>query len=467
LRLKLDINKDINAYKDKINAVSPSFCLAKWKQVTLHLQLGQTHSCHHPVAHRIPLEEIKIDASALHNTKFKKEQRKQMLEGTRPAECDYCWNVEDSSPDAVSDRIYKSYDVWAQPYFDQVKNMPWDQNVNPSYLEVSFSNVCNFKCSYCSPQISSMWMEEIEKYGPYPTGRSYNDIEWMKRDGVMPIPHNQHNPYVEAFWNWWPSVYPDLKHFRITGGEPLLSKDTFKALDYVIDNPNPEIHFSVNSNLCVPTKIFDKFIEKIKIICGEKKVQKFKIFTSCDTHGAQAEYIRDGLNYELWLANIHRILTEVPGCTITIMSTYNALSIFRYTDFLKDMLAIKNQYGGHGKTHAPLIIDVPYLRHPGHQAIFIMPNKYAELIYDQVTFMYENLEHPEWYGTSNRGFFKWEADKFKRIYELMIYKEEHKKVTAYHKDFVNFVDEHDRRRGTNFLKTFPEMEELYRHWKYG
>lgn len=463
----MDINKDIIGYKDTINNVSPSFCLAKWKQVTLHLQLGQTHSCHHPVAHRIPVEEIAIDASALHNTKFKKEQRKQMLEGTRPAECDYCWNVEDSSPDAISDRIYKSYDVWAKPYLNEVKSLPWDHNVNPSYLEVSFSNVCNFKCSYCSPQISSMWMEEIEKYGPYPTGRSYNDIEWMKRDGVMPIPHNQHNPYVEAFWKWWPSVYPELKHFRITGGEPLLSKDTFKVLDYIIDNPNPEIHFSVNSNLCVPPKIFEKFLEKIKIICGEKKVAKFKIFTSCDTYGAQAEYIRDGMNYELWKANIHRVLTEVPGCTITIMSTYNALSIFRYTDFLKDMLEIKNQYGGHGKTHAPLIVDVPYLRHPGHQAIFIMPNKYAEVIYDQVTFMYENLEHPEWYGTSNRGFFKWEADKFKRIYELMIHKDEHKKVTAYHKDFINFVDEHDRRRGTNFLKTFPEMEELYKQWKYG
>ena len=30
------------------------------------------------------------------------------------------------------------------------------------------------------------------------------------------------------------------------------------------------------------------------------------------------------------------------------------------------------------------------------------------------------------------------------------------------KDFAIFVDEHDRRRGTNFIKTFPEMEEFYR-----
>jgi len=31
-------------------------------------------------------------------------------------------------------------------------------------------------------------------------------------------------------------------------------------------------------------------------------------------------------------------------------------------------------------------------------------------------------------------------------------------------DFIIFVDEHDRRRGTNFLKTFPEMEEEYHKW---
>ena len=213
--------------------------------------------------------------------------------------------------------------------------------------------------------------------------------------------------------------------------------------------------------------MFNKFIEKIKIVCGENKVAKFKIFTSCDTYGEQAEYIRHGLNYEQWKNNIRRVLSEVPNCTFTVMSTYNALSIFRYMDFLKDMLAIKNEFGGHNKVHAPLIVDTPYLRHPGHQAVFIMPNKLSELVYEQVTFMYQNLEHGAWYETANRGFFQWEADKFRRIYELMIKKEEHKKVTAYHKDFIAFVDEHDRRRGTDFLKTFPEMRELYHHWKQG
>ena len=33
------------------------------------------------------------------------------------------------------------------------------------------------------------------------------------------------------------------------------------------------------------------------------------------------------------------------------------------------------------------------------------------------------------------------------------------------KDFVKFVDEHDARRGTNFLKVFPEYEQFYKEIK--
>ena len=84
----MEHNKDIIAFQKKINDVSPSFCIAKWKQVTLHLQTGHNHSCHHPTTHKIPLDELAANPSALHNTQFKKSQRKLMLEGARPKECD-------------------------------------------------------------------------------------------------------------------------------------------------------------------------------------------------------------------------------------------------------------------------------------------------------------------------------------------------------------------------------------------
>jgi len=136
--------------KEKLDSVGCGFCLAKWTQVTLHLQTGFNHSCHHPTPHKIPLDEIQRDPRALHNTRFKKKRRREMLRGQRPSECEYCWNVEDNS-NQFSDRIYKSSEPWSMPYFDQIKDSKWRDNFNPKYVEVSFSNACNFKCSYCAP----------------------------------------------------------------------------------------------------------------------------------------------------------------------------------------------------------------------------------------------------------------------------------------------------------------------------
>ena len=44
--------------RDKLNALSPSMCMAKWLQVSLHLPQGRTHSCYHPPTHPIPLDEL-------------------------------------------------------------------------------------------------------------------------------------------------------------------------------------------------------------------------------------------------------------------------------------------------------------------------------------------------------------------------------------------------------------------------
>jgi organic radical activating enzyme len=273
----------------------------------------------------------------LHNSEFKKEQRRLMLEGARPKECDYCWRVEDTPGNHFSDRTYKSADdTWARPYINEIVKTPWHHDIDPSYVEVSFGNVCNFKCSYCAPHISSQWMEEIERFGPYPTSYKFNNLEWIKAQNQMPIPNNQENPYVEAFWNWFPEMYKNLKYFRITGGEPLLNKNTFKVLDYIIENPNPELEVAINTNMNPPKELLDKFLEKVKIIVEGNKLKRFKLFTSAEAHGKQSEYIRHGMNYNEWIENMHKTYKAIPEIQFTVMSTYNALSVTSYTKFLQD-----------------------------------------------------------------------------------------------------------------------------------
>ena len=56
----------------------------------------------------------------------------------------------------------------------------------------------------------------------------------MRDSGQLPIKHNEYNPYVENFGNGENlDLYIDLHTFRMTGGEPLLSKDVWKVLDYI------------------------------------------------------------------------------------------------------------------------------------------------------------------------------------------------------------------------------------------
>ena len=72
-----------------------------------------------------------------------------MLNGKRPDECSYCWEVEDLG--LVSDR-----QTLAAQFFQDSKNVV-EEAVNigldyayPRYLELSFTNKCQMSCSYCT-----------------------------------------------------------------------------------------------------------------------------------------------------------------------------------------------------------------------------------------------------------------------------------------------------------------------------
>ena len=153
------------AMKDRLNKVGSGFCLAKWDQVTMHLHNGMTHSCHHPRPHKVSVEEVEKNYKAIHNDTEKLKQRACMLNGERPKPCNYCWKVEDANPDAISDRYLKSSNLF-EHRFDKIVESGLGADHTPEYVEVSFSNACNLKCTYCSQHFSSKWVAEQEANDP-------------------------------------------------------------------------------------------------------------------------------------------------------------------------------------------------------------------------------------------------------------------------------------------------------------
>ena len=226
---KGDQSRFMDSAEQMKNQLGPALCLAKWQQVSLHLTTGHTNSCYHPPLHQIEPSDIADNPAGLHNTQHKREQRVIMLRNERPSECQYCWNMEDLGK--MSDRHYRSGEPWAAEHYDEIRTSNGRElDVVPSYVEVNFNHACNLRCSYCSPQFSSSWMDEAARHGAYPTSRPHNDPDYFTSTR-RPIPAREANPYVDAFWSWWPQLYPRLKHFRMTGGEPLMDRNTHRVLD--------------------------------------------------------------------------------------------------------------------------------------------------------------------------------------------------------------------------------------------
>ena len=436
--------------------LGPALCLAKWKQVSLHLTTGMNNSCYHPPLHPINPGEIAVDVSALHNTAYKKQQRQMMLAGQRPSECQYCWNMEDQNK--LSDRHYRSGEPWAAIDFESIKNSTGEENVIPSYVEVNFNHACNLRCSYCSPQFSSSWADEVSRMGAYPTLVPHKAPEHFT-GSRRAIPVRDANPYVEAFWQWWPDLYPHLEHFRMTGGEPLLDRNTYRVFDYVLENPSPRLHLNVTSNFSVDEKSWQRYLNYVKRIC-DGRIEHFMQYVSVDAWGAQAEYIRHGLDFDLLWDRVNQFLNEVPNySSLTFIITMNNLSVTTLDQLFAGILGLRKVYSD---TYQRVWFDTPVLREPAWQSLQILPESYAERLEWLWAWMVRQIETEE---APFKGFKDYELHRLDRDIAWMR-SQQHMDHAAAKADFYRFFHEHDGRRGTDFLKTFPEMKSWWEECAY-
>lgn len=442
-----------------MNEISPTFCLAKWHHTTIYLHTGQTHSCYHPAPHDIPLDEIKNNPSALHNTLQKKKERAEMLVGEKPDGCKYCWNVESLGSTHISDRHERNAGIYNPERVDEIVNQPWNFNINPEYVEISFSNECNFKCGYCHPKHSSSYFNEIKQHGPYTNVNNHsNNINWFK------IYEEDTNPYVAAWWKWWPEMSKTLNILRITGGEPVMHKSTWRLFDLLKEDPKPHLELNMNSNLGVKSSMIEKLGDNVKTLLDNNKIKTFKIFSSMDSWGDRAEYIRTGLSTELWEKNLDIYISKT-NAPVSIMCTFNILSVTSFIEFLQKVLEWRTKYqpilnpDGYGRR---IRFDTPYLKEPLQYDMMILPKEEFLPYFDNILqFINDNKDEQD-----PTKFTELEYQKFRRVrdyYATTNYSEE--RVLEGRKDFYNWFLQYDQRRNTNILEVFPEMENFWNQCK--
>ena len=275
----------------------------------------------------------------------------------------------------------------------------------------------------------------------------------MTPEKIVELGPKENNPYVEAFWNWWPNLKNDLLVFRLTGGEPLLSRETFKILDTFIDEPNPSLELSINSNLSVSSALIDTFIEKLQALFLNKSIKNLMIYGSIDTFGEQAEYIRTGLRFSYFMENVEKILIAVPQAQISFTVTYNALSVPRFILLLKHIIELRKKYSIPGQPQR-IHFDTPYLRYPNYLSIQVLPKEFIKYLDEQIAFAQTNI-------LPTFGFSTLEVAKLERLKYWMRKPVDQALLNVQLKDFAIYFEEHDRRRNTNFIRIFPELASFY------
>lgn len=210
--------------------------------------------------------------------------------------CHTCYDLENGKKgfDIISDRKF---------YIRELKHTSLDTyragNFDLQTIDVRWTNTCNFACTYCNPEFSSRWADELGVKLSVPT-----DLQRQQfKDYIFEHAHK-------------------LKHVYLAGGEPLLMKENLELLDLL----DPEVNLRINTNLSkVDTRVFER-------ICEFKNVHWT---VSVETIEDEFEYIRYGGKWPDFMENL-TLLKGGHKITFNMLHfLLNYKSIFGCVDFLQ------------------------------------------------------------------------------------------------------------------------------------
>ena len=443
------------AYKQEVlGKLSPTFCGAKWYNATIWLGSGMTTSCHHPLPHKVDPVAVETNPKLLHNTPEKKEQRRQMQCGERPTGCEYCWKIEDMGPNFISDRVYKSK-IYTDEELQDARNSPHDIDVNLRTLEIAFDRTCNFACSYCNPAFSTTWVKDLKTNGSY---------KGLVSDGRNHFTHvhsssqlygvEDRNPYVEAFFKWWDTdLHKTLRELRVTGGEPTMSADLWRLIDWFKANADKsQTKLAINSNLGGKGELIDRLID------ARKYLPSLDVYTSCEAVGAPAEYIRDGLDWDYWWEIICRL--SEAGVGTHCMMTVNALCLETLPDLIQQILQTRRLLGNNFA-----VFSLNILRFPSFQSALVLPQDIRDRHADKLEDLYKRWA-PKFLNRST-PMHQFEQGQLERLVTYLRTVEtphsEAFEMPKLHNDFKKFYSQYDVRRKKDLISVFPELKDWYQN----
>jgi radical SAM protein with 4Fe4S-binding SPASM domain len=394
-----------------VTAPSKTFCILPWIHIYANPDGDVLPCCVGDYTKPMGNVRNTTIAEVFNNEKFK-AMRNNMLQGKRCVECSACYRDEDDGNFSFRKHVNEQF----EKYIPEAEHTNGDgtlDNFKLRYLDVRWSNICNFKCRSCSSTYSSSWAQEEGKKNVFifAGGKTNDDLyEQFK----------QHFDTIEEYY--------------FAGGEPLLMDKHYDILEYLIEHGRTDVKLRYNTNLSVL-----KYKNK-SVLDLWKKFNKVYVGASLDHYGERAEYIREGTEWNTIENNLRQIRLETPHVelqTNTVVSIFNVSTLPEFIQYLIDNDLVNS------KVYNPHFYNI---LNPNFYSFKLLPNDFKEHTIKKLQdFMIEQSGNVQ-YGIQNviNGL---RSSKFTPELKTQL-----QDKTAHY----------DKIRNQNILETFPELEKVYK-----
>ena len=385
--------------------MNESFCALPW----LHIQTqpnGLAYPCCQFSAKTSVGNVNNNSLNEIANSPEMKLLRKDMMNGILREECALC-NKNSNNKNNLRNEFNTYYKDIIPDLLKKTDDDGYMHDWKLQYVNIRYSNLCNFSCRTCGPDNSSLWAKE-------------NNLKEPVINITSKVPN-----YVETILD----KLPEINRMNFTGGESLLVDENWEILVELITRNLINLKISLITNL---SKLQYK---NRNLIDYAKKFKNLIIIVSLDGIKERAELYRNGTNWNVMESNLkelmkHEIKFKI-NCTIGAMNIWHIPDAEKY--LLENMLIKK------GEMQLSNLVFSPFLSSK------ILPTQFKNEIAEKID------EHKLYLKKIDIDTTKWDDVK------NYMYDEDH---SFYLKTFIKYNKVLDRKRHQNYEEVFPELRNL-------
>ena len=254
------------------------------------------------------------------NSKAQQKLRKQLLNGERPDNCFQCWKLEDQGSVSMRQSMNEHRKHMIPDVCEPI--MPYKVPV----LELKLSNLCNFRCRTCKPDLSSTWLKDWDK-----VKHEYESL------GHVNTTHKETSFDNEQFIQDIIKLAPTIEIVEFAGGEPLMDPLHYKVLE-ALEPHAQRISLKYSTNL---SKLkFGKF----DTLASWSKFQEVDLSLSIDGYPELNDYIRTESDTHVLAENLSQVKSALgnkyKGRAALCYSAWNVFGLPECYEYFDKVLQI-------------------------------------------------------------------------------------------------------------------------------